>query len=341
MTIKNICSSCGGELFFDFDTQELKCSQCGGIVEIPDTKTINDKKPFSLDSTIKQKQVENLTYTCENCGKTCVIQHDSPSLRCVYCGSVNLNKYSKVDYVPDGIVPFKLNKERAKICFIDWIRKKRFLPSNLKKRISKSEFFATYVPVYNYDIECSSLYKGVGINYSEDSEGRKTSSYYPFSGTKKSEFKNYLESASSSINSNQLKSFGNFSFNELYVFRTEYLYGVTSLEANIDLQQNCKQTQNKISNIIERQIKESYHYDEIKDFYCETHFEKIFYNHLYVPVWLHTFRFNKKDYSFFINGSTGKVSGKAPKSAIKILLTVLGFILGAGALALLIYLASI
>ena len=341
MIIKNKCPSCGGELFFDFDSQELICNQCQGVVDIPDAKALNEKKPFDENSTIKQKKVEHLTYTCENCGKTCVIQGDSPSLKCVYCGSSNLNKFSKVEYVPDGIVPFKLNKERAKNCFIDWLKKKHFLPKNLKRKVSKSEFLATYMPVYNYDIDCYSAYSGIGITYTKDEDGIPSSSSHPFSGTKENKFVNYLESASSSISSNELKKFGNFNLNELYVFRTEYLYGITSLEADIELQQNCKQTKIKIQKKIEDQIRESYHYDDIEHFVCNTTFKKLEYNHLYVPVWIHKFSLNKKNYSFFINGSTGKVSGKVPRSPLKILLTILGCLLGASLIGILIYFLSI
>jgi len=43
----------------------------------------------------------------------------------------------------------------------------------------------------------------------------------------------------------------------------------------------------------------------------------------------HTFK--KKNYNFYVNGSTGKISGKAPKSFWKILFFILGI---AGAIAL-------
>ena len=339
--ISNKCESCGGELQFDFDSQELKCVQCSRVVDIPDVKIENKKNVFNESNTIKQKKVENTTYKCENCGRTCVFQSDTKSLKCAYCNSPNLIRHSKIEYVPDGIIPFKLNKKRAQTCFLDWLSKKHFLPKNLKKFISDSDFSAIYLPIYSYDFKCSSTYSGLGVNYNRDSNGEKTVSATHFSGTKKSNFTNFLESASSSILSKDLNSFGNFNLSNYFVYRTEYLYGIASLEPNINLQASCKEAKIKIKNIIQYNIKSEYRYDEIKNFVCNTTFNEIYYSHLYVPLWIHKFNFNNKLYSFFINGSTGKVCGKVPRSVFKILSAVFGFILGAGIIGLIVYLLSI
>ena len=56
MAISNRCKGCGGELRFDFDTQNLKCSQCEATVDIPSAKTLNNKKTFDENSTIKQQE---------------------------------------------------------------------------------------------------------------------------------------------------------------------------------------------------------------------------------------------------------------------------------------------
>jgi hypothetical protein len=37
-----------------------------------------------------------------------------------------------------------------------------------------------------------------------------------------------------------------------------------------------------------------------------------------LPVYVGNFRYNKKQYNYFVNGSSGKVGGKTPLSALRI-----------------------
>ena len=54
------------------------------------------------------------------------------------------------------------------------------------------------------------------------------------------------------------------------------------------------------------------------------------YNYLYVPIWSFDYKYKDKSYNCFINGVSGKVSGKSPKSGVKIFFTVLAILAGIG-----------
>ena len=338
MTIQNRCTNCGGELLYNFDAKSLKCVQCGDQVEIPCEKASSTKNVFNPTSTIKNVRNKEINFKCENCGKIFVYNTNKKTLECPNCASPNVNATSEIEYIPDGIIPFTLNKKEAINSFIGWLKKKKFLPKNLKKQVSQCVFSPIYYPIYNYDFDCFSSYSGVGINYSEDANRNKIETRTPFNGTKQNSFYNYAQSANNSLLTPSLKSFGNYNYQNLYVFRTEYLYGITSVGVNLDLQNGCGMAKNNIEDTIERNIKSSYRFDEIKNFVCKTNFNKISYHYLYVPVWVHTFNYNNSSYSVFINGTTGKVSGKVPRSISKILLTILGIFLCSSLISLLIYL---
>jgi hypothetical protein len=47
------------------------------------------------------------------------------------------------------------------------------------------------------------------------------------------------------------------------------------------------------------------------------------FKHVLLPVWLNSFRYGGKTYSFVINGRTGEVQGQRPWSWIKIGLAAL------------------
>ncbi len=54
-------------------------------------------------------------------------------------------------------------------------------------------------------------------------------------------------------------------------------------------------------------------------------YSNIQYRLLLLPVWISTYRFGKKYYGFFINGQTGEIAGKSPKSALKVFIIYCAF----------------
>ena len=59
------------------------------------------------------------------------------------------------------------------------------------------------------------------------------------------------------------------------------------------------------------------------------------FKHILVPIWLLTYDYGTQIYQVVINGYTGTIAGRYPKSWVKILLAVLGGLVIFGAIALL------
>ena len=73
---------------------------------------------------------------------------------------------------------------------------------------------------------------------------------------------------------------------------------------------------------IRRNILRQYVYDKVAYLNVSTSHQRVTYKYVMLPVYVGNFNFKKKLYNFYVNGSTGKVKGKTPKSVWKILLTV-------------------
>jgi hypothetical protein len=66
-------------------------------------------------------------------------------------------------------------------------------------------------------------------------------------------------------------------------------------------------------------------------------FDKAF-NYTLLPLYIANYNYNDKTYNFYINGVSGKIVGKYPKSRFKIFLLILGAgLLAAAAIALFWY----
>lgn len=68
----------------------------------------------------------------------------------------------------------------------------------------------------------------------------------------------------------------------------------------------------------------------------KTVYRNITYKYLMLPVWMSSFVYKGKVYQFMVNGQTGKVSGKAPISPIRVAIAILIGIVIIGLLAVLV-----
>lgn len=84
-------------------------------------------------------------------------------------------------------------------------------------------------------------------------------------------------------------------------------------------------------------ILSKYHYDVVGKIDMKTNYNNIKYKYVLIPVWIGTYRYNNKTYRFLVNGETGKLSGKAPTSALKVTILVLLIVLVAVAVLLIAY----
>lgn len=338
--IDNKCKNCAGELHYDPESQELKCLQCSSIVNIPEEPARSEKKLYTPTCNITQSQNEYTQYTCKACGRKHVTPINQDVLSCPSCGYNDLDKVNEVDYIPDGIIPFKLNQEKALVCFKDWIKRRKFAPNSLKRLAKTQCLTGLYLPIYNYDFIAQTHYSGVGVNTYKDKDGRSRSTRTHFSSSRIDNYVNYIEAANSTIPSSVLREMSNFNFNDIYVYRPEFLYGWIGSKVDIDIHDSCTRAKNSASSEIRTRVRNSLHYDRIENFVCNTNFENMRYNYLYVPVWINNYKYKDKTYNCYINGITGKVSGNSPKSFWKILFTVLGICALVGGLVFLAYYLS-
>ena len=87
----------------------------------------------------------------------------------------------------------------------------------------------------------------------------------------------------------------------------------------------------KMDAVIRRSILSQYSYDTVDYLNVSTTHEAVTYKYVMIPVYVGNFNYKKKLYNFFVNGVSGKVSGKTPVSALRVLIAVgLGLAAAAG-----------
>ena len=342
--LSNKCSSCGYTLTFDPNSQMLLCSHCGNMVAIDEE---NLKTAHAYDETAKIKNNENYSanFECESCGAKSS-RKNIVSGTCPYCGSHNLKELSEAfKFKADGVVPFKVDKKTATECYRVWLRKKHFVPNNLKKMAHINKMEGYYFPCFSFDFNTSSKYSGVGISEHNVTKtintpnGPRTvtetyTTRHSFSGVRDDIFEDLLVNANSLITGYEIESLGNYGLETLKVFNPAYLLGFVTEETTIDIHKGYNQAKQIADAQIRSNIESYESYDRIEGLTVKSIYSKQKYKYIYLPIWICNFIYKQKDYKFLVNGFTGYVKGKVPRSPWKILGLVMGILLGITAITL-------
>lgn len=332
--MKYKCESCGGEYQFDPSTQQLKCVNCDNLLDFEKEQRSIEKRPFSSSSTITTNKQQYAQYECQSCGAKHIFPIDNPPKQCPACADNNLKRTTNIEYTPDGIIPFKIDKNKALNNFLSWIKRQKFTPNKLKNYAIASGLHGVYLPIYTFDFKCNTEYSGIGIMHHRDKNGHIHSTRDPFHSTRVDYYKDKIVSGCD-FSSSTLQAISGPQKN--VPFQIEYMYGYEASPVTNNLQTGAKAMKNDIAQSIATSIRFQSRYDYIENFSCNTEFLDMKYNYLYSPIYFGQYTYHGKPYDYYINGQTGKIKGKTPKSFWKIFFLTIGIVAMGGLIAFLIF----
>lgn len=347
------CPSCGGQMNFDPRSQVLLCSHCGSKAGVEvEKRAIRDQDLDAADSTGNVNWgMLTRVFHCNNCGAESILEGNSTAQFCAFCGSVHIVRYEEAAGIaPEGLIPFKVNKDTAIDNFNRWIKKRFFAPGALKSTYRKQSINGAYIPFWSYSAESDSSYnaeagtyyyeteqvtvKKDGKNVREEKKVRKTK-WRRVSGNFAHSFRDRLVNASKQINNRIIARVEPFNLNELVPYAPGFMAGFLAEKYSVGLQEGWEEARKKMDREIEGGIKSHIGADEVRNLSVNTSYTSKRYKHLLLPVWISSYTFNKKIYHFMVNGQSGKVSGDSPVSAGKVIAVIAAI---AAAIALLVFL---
>ena len=138
-----------------------------------------------------------------------------------------------------------------------------------------------------------------------------------------------------------IKACESFDFSKLVPYTPQVLAGFIAERYSIGLKEGWTSAQSTIQfhlrSDISSYIRRRWNADRTSSLKFSTLYSDITYKYLLVPAWISSFKYKDKVYQFAVNGQTGKVGGKSPVSAWRVLLAVL---IGIGVIAGLYFLLS-
>lgn len=330
------CNNCGGVMEFDVKTQTLKCPNCDTQINIVNdtSKIVEHNFTIRTARTIPVTEKQSSTMQCKGCGAKVEISADCTATECPYCGaSYVLAEKQEEAIIPDGVIPFKVDKKDVKETFTKWINKRWLAPGKLKQLYESDKIQGIYVPYWTFDADVVCDYSAEGgkrrkekVKNSDGSVTEKTvTDWYNTHGRVKEFFDDVLVKASKNLKGSLLKGVEPYDTKrELASYSPEYLSGYGAECYTVSLEDAHREAndimERELKQMAERDVKKRY--DDVRNVRIAPDYREETYKHILIPVYSTAFTYNNKNYTVLINGQTGKIKGDYPKSPVKIAIIV-------------------
>ena len=114
---------------------------------------------------------------------------------------------------------------------------------------------------------------------------------------------------------------------KLQPFESSFLAGFVTEKYTIPLKDGHLESQEEMRRIADTWARRDIGGDEQRVNTLNINLEEETFKHILLPVYISAYRYKGKEYSFFVNGENGSISGKRPYSFWKIFFAVLAGIL--------------
>ena len=381
-TITYKCPNCGGGMVFDPGSQKFRCEFClseytqaqldklqmagasdqviqdayaaqpeeypeepvsgaGGSSEAGDGYG-NQAQSYAQDQHAG-RQDSAVIYTCPSCGAEIVTDETTAATFCYYCHNpVVLEGRVSGKYLPDRIIPFKLDKKAATEHFLDFVKSKRFVPKAFFNEEQIEKLSGVYYPFWVYDCEVDGGIEARGNRIRMWRSGMfeyTETSVYEIERAGQVHVQNITRNALKESERNLIDAVRPFHMEDATDFAMPYLQGFVAQKRDIETEEVSGELQKTAANYARNAMMNTVTgYSSVNGARDSLRPVREKWQYLLLPVWLLTYGANSgKTYYFAMNGQTGEIKGKLPIDYGK--LTRVSGIVG-GALAAACLLAS-
>ncbi|NLG37917.1 MAG: hypothetical protein GX549_07855 [Clostridiales bacterium] len=344
------CPSCGGNMHFDPESGNMRCQYCSNVVEFG--KKDDEILEYDLFSAKAGEEdgdwgAKTISIKCQNCGAQTAVDKESIARFCAFCGSSHILKEQEVRGIaPESVIPFAITEKKARESFRVWIRKRFFAPNALKRENTAGSLAGAYVPYWTYDADTYYTFTAQAGDYYYVTQTRYVNGkrqthqvrkirWRLVNGSGQEYFDDVPILATRKMDGALVHRLEPFPFAQLVPYQPEYLSGFVAERYSVTLAEGWGAAKTEIRRRLESIVRRSVRADEVRNIHIVTNYKQVLYKHLLVPVWISSYQYRGKIYQYVVNGATGKVSGRAPVSALKITVAVL---LGLAAVALAVWL---
>ena len=322
------CPCCGGAIEFDSSLQKMKCPYCDTEFEM---ETL-----AAYDEELKGEQADRLewdttagsdwqdgeadglrSYVCQSCGGEIVGDATTAATACPFCGNpvVMMGQFAGA-LKPDYVIPFKLDKKAAIAALKAHYNGKRLLPKVFKDENHLEEIKGVYVPFWLFDADADAniRYKATRLRTWSDSNYNYTeTSYFAVSRGGSLGFERVPVDGSTKMPDILMESLEPYRFADAVDFQTAYLAGYFADKYDVEAEQSIARANERIKKSTEDVFASTVQgYASVVPEFSSVRLQNGVAKYALYPVWLLNTTWDGKQYTFAMNGQTGKLVGDLP-----------------------------
>ena len=286
------------------------------------------------------------TFACQHCGASLAFE-GVRTATCPYCASPNFVERPPATGQPDPqfVVTFVGDSKVARSALDRWLGSRTMFADSALKRAKVEDIRGIYVPAYLYSAVAHTHYTAqIGEEYTEtetytvtDSDGKTRTEtrtvtrteWRPLSGYHVSYVTDVVVSASAGLSNAEMERVEPFDLKQMRRFDPALVTGWIAEEFSHGATECEKASHSEALDQIGGKLRRFMPGDSYSDLAWKTQVDWQSMDPILVPVWVFAVRYRetKNPLRVVINGQTGKITGKVPLSAFKIIATII-FVLG-------------
>ncbi len=322
------CPCCGGAIAFDSTLQKMKCPYCDTEFEM--------EALAGYDADLRGDQADDMqwentagaqwqgdeadglrSYVCKSCGGEIIGDENTAATSCPFCGNpvVMMGQFSG-SLKPDCVIPFKLDKKAAKEKLMQHLSGKRLLPKVFKDQNHIDEIKGVYVPFWLYDADVSAQvrYRATKVRaWSDNNFNYTETQHYSVHRAGSISFERVPVDGSSKMADDLMESLEPFDFSQAVDFRTAYLAGYLADKYDVDAEQGKERANARVKKSTEDAFARTLEgYTSVRAESSSIQLNSGKAKYALYPVWILNTTWNGTQYTFAMNGQTGKFVGNLP-----------------------------
>ena len=330
------CPNCFMGLRFDAATGKLVCDYCDSTFTVEEVeqaekmKQTSDEKAEYIEKGDEMVAAEEMTaedemavYTqvCPNCGATIMGDKETAATFCSFCGNPTLNEavFSK-EKKPSRVIPFKQTTEQAQKAYKDWASKGFLTPKDFCSTSTIEKVTGIYVPFWLYDCDARCDYYAEATKVSTRKVAKQNTietieitEHYDVHRLVECTYNKVPVDASEKMDDAIMDLLEPYDYKGLVDFKMPYLSGFFAEKYGYEAEELKGRVSDRISSYVEQAARDTITgYDGVskKDSRQMADWKGVEY--VMLPVWLLNYKYKGEDYTFAMNGQTGRIVGKRP-----------------------------
>ncbi len=353
------CPACGAEAVWNPAKQALVCPFCGTTSPAQAELTATGEEVIkghdltaalrAIPNSARGWQAKKTSVRCQSCQAISVFDPERVGQRCDFCGSSALVPYEEIKeaFSPESLLPMKVSESQVRDNIRRWYGSRWFAPNKLKRAALTDTVKGLYIPYWTFDAQVhaewtaeSGYYYYETENYTDANGKQQTRQvqkvrWVPSSGTVDHFFDDEVVAASRGVQPDLLRKVEPFPTAQLTPYKAGFLSGWVVERYQIDLLGAARQARQTMDAKMYSLCAGEVPGDTHRNLNVNSDYSGQTFKHILVPVWLLTYDYGARTFQVVINGFTGAIAGRYPKSWVKILLAVLAGLAVAGVIALL------